>query len=77
MAERIGLKKAEYRKKNEPRWRNKIERDIKRLRQEVNFMEGEPRGELELKKILKFSELNERYRVKRKALKSVTDKQKQ
>ena len=40
-------------------------------------MEGEPRGELELKKILKFSELNERYRVKRKALKSVTDKQKQ
>ena len=77
MAERIGLKKAEYRKKNEPRWKNKIERDIKRLRQEVNFMEGEPREELELKKILKFSELNERYRVKRKALKSVTDKQKQ
>ena len=77
MAERIGLKKAEYRKKNEPRWKNKIERDIKRLRQEVNFMEGEPRAELELKKILKFSELNERYRVKRKALKSVTDKQKQ
>ena len=77
MAERIGLKKAEYTKKNEPRWKNKTERDIKRLRQEVNFMEGEPRAELELKKILKFSELNERYRVKRKALKSVTDKQKQ
>ena len=32
MAERVGLKKAEHRKKNEPRWKRRIERDMKRLR---------------------------------------------
>ena len=44
VAERIGLKKAVYRKKNEPTWEDKTERDIKRLRQEVDFLKGEPRG---------------------------------
>ena len=77
VAERIGLKKAVYRKKNEPTWEDKTERDIKRLRQEVDFLKGEPRGELGLKKKFKLSELNERYRVKRKALKSVIEEQKQ
>ena len=32
MAERVGLKKAEHRKKNKPRWKRRIERDMKRLR---------------------------------------------
>ena len=40
-AEQIGLKKAERRKKNKPRWKRKIEGDIKRLRQEDNFLERE------------------------------------
>ena len=69
MAERIGLKKAEHRKKNEPRWKHRIERDIKRLKK-VNFLESEVKGELGLKKKCKLSELNERYRVKRKGLKT-------
>ena len=50
VAERIGLKKAEHRKKNEPRWKRRIEGDIKRLRQEVNFLEREVKGELASKK---------------------------
>ena len=32
VAGRIGLKKAEHKKKNEPRWKRRIEGDIKRLR---------------------------------------------
>ena len=40
MTEQIGMKKAEHRKKNEPRWRCRIEGDIKRLRQEVNLWKG-------------------------------------
>ena len=32
MAEQIGLKKAEHRERNEPRWKRKTEGDIKRLR---------------------------------------------
>ena len=38
VGERIGFKKAEYRKKNEPRWKRRVEGDIKRLRQELNFL---------------------------------------
>ena len=77
VAERIGLKKAEHRKKNEPRWKRRIEEDIKRLRKEVNFLEREVKGELGLKKKRKLSELNERYRVKRKGLKTVIEELKQ
>ena len=46
---------------------------IKRLRQEVNLLERESKGELCLKKKRKLSELNEKYRVKRKGLKTVTE----
>ena len=70
MAERIGLKKAEHRKKNEPRRKHRIEGDIKRLRKKVTFLESEVKEELGLKKKRKLSELNERYRVKRKGLKT-------
>ena len=77
MAEWIGLKKAEHRNKNEPRWKCRIVGDIKRLKQEVNFLEREVKGELGLKKKRKLSELNERYRVKRKGLKTVIEELKQ
>ena len=77
VAERIGLKKAKHRKKNEPRWKRRIEADIKMLGQEVNFLEREVKGELGLKKKRKLSELNERYRVKRNRLKTVTEELKQ
>ena len=71
--ERIGLKKAELRKENEPRWKRRTEGDIKRLRQEVNFLEREIKGELGLKKKRKLRESNERYSVKRKGLKTVIE----
>ena len=77
VAGRIELKKAEHRKKNEPKWKRRIEGDIKRLRQEANFLERESKGELGLKKKHKLDELNERYRVKRKGLKTVIDELKQ
>ena len=59
-----------YRKKNEPRWKRRIEGDIKSLKQEVIFLERESKGELGLKKQGKLSKLNERYRVKSKGLKT-------
>ena len=77
VADQIGLKKAEYGKKNEPRWKRRIGGDIKRLKQEVNFLERELKGELGLKKKRKLSELNEKYRVKRKGLKTVIEELKQ
>ena len=77
MVERTELKKAEHRKKNEPRWKRRIEGDIKRLRKEVDFLEREVKGELGLKKKRKLSELNERYRVKIKGLKTAIEELKQ
>ena len=50
VAEQIRLNKADHRKKNEPRWKSRIEGDIKRLSQEVNFLERNYKAELELKK---------------------------
>ena len=38
LAEQMRLKKAKHRKKNEPRWKCRIEGDLKRLRQEVNLL---------------------------------------
>ena len=73
VTERIGLKETEHSNKNVPRWKRRIEGDIKRLRQEVNFLEREVKGEVGLKKKRKLSELNERHRMKRKRLKIVID----
>ena len=56
MAEEIGLKKAEHRNKNEPIWKRRNEGDINRLRQKVNFLEKESKGELGLKKKRELSE---------------------
>ena len=77
VAEQLGLKKAEHRKKNEPRWKRRIEGDIKRLKQEVNLLERESKGEVGLNKKLKLSELNERYGLKSKGLKTVIEELKQ
>ena len=67
VAEWIGLKKSENRKKNEPRWKRRIEGDIKRLLKEYKRMEKKTKEELEKKKKKKeLSELNQRYRVKKK-----------
>ena len=49
VTERIALKKAEHWKKNDPRWKHRIEGNVKRLIQEVNFLERESKGEQGLK----------------------------
>ena len=38
VAEQIGLKKRDYREKNGPRWKRRIEGDIKKLRQSINLL---------------------------------------
>ena len=72
-----GLRKTEHRKKNELRWKCRIEGDIKRLKQEVNFLERKSIRQLVLNQKRKLRELNERYRVKRKGLKTVIEELKQ
>ena len=50
VAEQIELKKRDYRKKNEPGWKRRIEGDIKKLRQEVKLLTKDFEGELGSKK---------------------------
>ena len=77
VAEQIGLKKIEYRRKNEPRWKRRIEEDIKKLRKDVNILEREWKGELRERKRQKLLQVHEKYRVRRKGLKTVIEKLKQ
>ena len=57
VAEHIGLKKRDYREKNKPRWKRRIERDIKKLRQDVNLLTRNLKRELGSKKKQKMKEL--------------------
>ena len=79
VADQIGLKKRDYRVKNEPRWKRRIEGDIKKLRQDVNLLTRDLQRELELKKKQKkkMKDLYEKYRVKKKWLKTVIEELKQ
>ena len=63
--------------KNEPRWKCRIEGDIRKLRQDVNLLTRDLRGELGSKKKYKMKELYQKYRVKRKRLKAVIEELKQ
>ena len=73
VAEQIGLKKRDYRRKNELRWKRRIEGDIKKLRQDIYLLTRDLKGELGSKKKQKMKELYEKYRVKRKGLKTVIE----
>ena len=77
VAKQIGLKKRDYREKNEPRWKRRIEGDIEKLRQDVNLLIRDLRGELGSKKKQKMKQLYEKYRVNRKGLKTVIEELKQ
>ena len=76
VAEKIGLKKRDYREKTN-RWKRRIEGDIKKLKQDVQLLTRDLKGELGSKRKQKIKELCEKYRVKRKALKTVIVKLKQ
>ena len=47
VAEQIGLKKRDYREKNEARWKRRIEEDIKKLKQNVNLLQEICKGNLD------------------------------
>ena len=66
VAGQIGLKKIDYREKNEARWKRRIEGDIKKLRREVNFLTRDLKWELGLKKRQKMKEIYGKYRLKEK-----------
>ena len=76
VVEHIRLKERDYKEKSESRWKRRIEGDVKELRQDVNLLTRDLKGELGLKKN-QMKEPYEKYRVKTKGLKFVIEELKQ
>lgn len=77
VAEKFGLKRGDRQKRNEPRWKRRIEGDIKKLRRDVNLLDRGLKGQLGLKKTQKIKQLNEKYRVEKNGIKTVIEEIKQ
>ena len=77
VTEQLGLKKTEFRAKKDPWWKRRIEDDIKRIRNDVNILQRDVRGELSHKKSEKLQRLKEKYRVNKKGIKTVVEELKQ
>ena len=60
--------------KNEPGWKRRIEGDIKKLRQDINLLTRDLKGELRSRNKQKIKELYEECRVKKKEFKNVIGK---
>ena len=72
VAEKIGLKKRDYREKTSLDGNAEL-----KLRQDVNLLTRDLKGELGSKKTQKMKELYEKYRVKKKGLKTAIEELKQ
>ena len=77
VAEQMGLRKFEIRERKEPRWKRRIENEIRRLRHDVNILSTDLKGELGKKKRHKLRDLEEKYRVKTKGIRTVIEELKQ
>ena len=71
------MKQIAWREKNERKWKRRIQGDIKRLRQDLNLLERERKGELGKRRNRKLRDLEEKYTVKSKGIKTVIEELKQ
>ena len=69
----MGIKRFEINQRKEPRWKRRIEGDIKRLRHDINLLNRESKDELGPKKWRKLKDLDDTYGVKRKGMKTVIE----
>ena len=60
VAEELGLKRIAWMEKNEPKWKRMIQGDIKRLRQDLNLLQRERKGELGKRRNRKLKDLEEK-----------------
>ena len=77
VADQLGLKKYESRKKKDPWWKRRIEQDIKQLKKDINILERIKKGQIAAPKEGKTKLAKERYGVKRKGLTTVIEELKQ
>ena len=73
VADQLGLKKYEGGKKKDPRWKRRIEGDIKHLKKDINILERVKKDQVGARKEGKAKMIVEKYRVKRKGLATVIE----
>ena len=69
VAEELGLKRIAWREKNQPKWKRRIQGDVKRLRQDFNLLERERKGELGKRRNRKLKYLEENIELRAKVSK--------
>ena len=77
VADHLGLKKYEGRKKKDPWWKKRIVEDTKQLRKDIHILERVKKGQIGAHKEGKAKLVEEKYRVKRKVLITVIEELKQ
>ena len=77
VADQLGLKKYEGRKKKDLWWKRRIEQDIKQLNKNINILERVKKGLIGARKEGKVKLVEEKYGVKRKGLTTVIEELKQ
>ena len=77
VADQLGLKRYEGGKKKDPWWKRRIEEDIKQLKKDINILERVKKGKTGARKEGKAKLVEEKYRVKGKALTTLIEELKQ
>ena len=77
VADQLGLKNYEGRKKKDPWWKRRIEEDIKQLKKDINIHERVKKGQIGACKEGKAKLVEEKYRLQRKSLTTVIGELKQ
>ena len=73
VADQLGLRKYEGRKKKDPWWKRRIEEDIKQLKKNINILKRVKKGQIGEYNEGKGKLVEEKYGVKRKRLTTVTE----
>ena len=77
VAGELGMRGIEWRKKNEPKWKRRLQGEIMRLRQNLSLLERERKGELRNGRSRELKDLEEKYRVESKGIEIVIEELKQ
>ena len=77
VADQLGLKKYEGRKKKDPWWKRRVEEDVKQLKKDINILERVKKEQIGARKEGKVKLVEEKYGVKIKSLTTVIEELKQ
>ena len=77
VGKKIGLTAcgSKIKKESEPWWKRRIKKSINKLRKHINILERHQRGEIKRKK--KYEELERKYNIKKKGIRTVKEELKQ